>query len=202
MKRLALALAFCTVLATPALAGPPWITIEIKPFGGMFLIARTFHHGTPQGMALIGTAEGLVGGQRRSVPLRFDRTDVANAFAVPASWGTEGVWVLNIVTREEHGGAGAVVGVDRAGTAAFVRFPRDVTGISRGATRGEIDAMLRALEAGQQPAALGSTGWFFVAVRVVLPLLVLTILVLGAFKGLRYAVRRVRTSRIQGTVIA
>ena len=79
MQRLALALVISLAAATPAVAGPPWLTLEFRPnnFAG-FVMIRTFHHGTPQAMPLTGTAEGLVNGQRRSMRLRFDRADEPN----------------------------------------------------------------------------------------------------------------------------
>jgi hypothetical protein len=153
MKRSILAIALSLAVATPAIAGPPWISIETRPFGGAFLLARTFHHGTPMALPLNGTAEGLVNGRRISVRLRFEQEGDANSFAVPKTWGAEGVWVLNIgVDSSDHGTAGAVVGIDRRGQSAFVRFPRSATGFSRKATGGEVDAMLRELEAGSRSA--------------------------------------------------
>ncbi|HEY2805139.1 MAG TPA: hypothetical protein VGI92_04695 [Gemmatimonadales bacterium] len=157
MKRIALALVIATLTAGTAIAGPPWITIEVRPMGGSFVVAHTYHHGTPMALPLTGTAEGLVDGQRRSVALRFDTTSESNAFAVARSWGESGVWVLNIGTDAgDHGTAGVVVGVDRTGQPAFVRFPRSHNGFSRMATAGEINSMLRTLDAGQQVLTLGA----------------------------------------------
>ena len=177
MQRLALALAISLAAATPAVAGPPWLTVEFRPstFAG-FLMIRTFHHGTPEPMPLTGTAEGLVNGQRRSVPLSFTLAEEPNVYAVAMTWGREGVWVLNVAAAAAHIGAGAVVGVDRNGEPAFVRFPRTAIGASRTATAREVDAMLRALDANAPPAALGRTGWSAVAFRMALPLLLLVLL--------------------------
>jgi hypothetical protein len=196
----ALALAFSIAAVTPALAGPPWITVEVRPNGPGFVLFHTFHHGTPAAMALQGTAEGLVDGRRLSVPLRFERADADNAFAVPKNWPEGGVWVLNVASNGEHGGAGAVVGVDRTGAAAFVRFPRTVTGTSRAATHGEIEAMLRALDAGQQPPALGSTGWFAVLSRLGATLLVLGLGTAALLKGVTMVVGRLRAPRARAVL--
>ena len=169
--RLALAALFSVALASPAVAkGPPWISIEMRPYGAGFLTVRTWHHGTPMALPLTGTAEGLVDGRRTSVPLRFEHTDRddANAFTLSNTWGAAGVWVLNIGTDQgDHGSAGVVVGIDRSGASAFVRFPRGAYNNSRKATSGEIDAMLRALDAGQPPPALtrARTAWLLLAVR-------------------------------------
>ena len=145
MKSIALALALSATLASTTWPGPPWISVETRPFGAAFLLARTWRRDTPMSLPLTGTAYGLVNGRRVSVPLRFEQEGDANTFAVPKTWGDGGVWVLNIgLDAGEHGSAGAVVGIDRSGAAAFIRFPR-ASGGSRVATSGEIDAMLRAL---------------------------------------------------------
>lgn len=193
MKRLAFLLALAASVATPALAkGPPWLTIELRPMGGSFLLVRTFHHGTPMALPLSGTAEGLVNGRRTSLALRFDTTAEANAFGLVKTWGEEGVWVLNLAIAEsEHGGAGGVVGIDRGG-ATFVRFPRSVTGVSRPATRGEVEAMLRALDAGQTLPVLGRGGWGPVVLRASLPLALMALLALYTVKLATAAVRRMR----------
>jgi hypothetical protein len=150
MKALALALLLAST-ATSAAKGPPWISIETKPNGGTTaIVARTWHHGTAMGLPLTGTAEGIVNGRWVTVPLRFELLDSTsmNVFAVPNTWGSAGVWVLSIsLNGEEHGSAGVVVGIDRQGQVAFVRFPRGRFG-SRAATTGEVTALLRALDAG------------------------------------------------------
>ena len=65
------------VAATPATtmhrSGPPWISIEYpaNPLDAStraaFLLVHTFHHQTPTASTLSGTAEGLVGGERKSM---------------------------------------------------------------------------------------------------------------------------------------
>ena len=191
MKRTALALILGAALSSPAFAkGPPWISIESRPYGDYFLVARTWHHGTPMALPLIGTAEGLVGGRRTSVTLRFEQQGETNEFAVPNTWGTSGVWVLNIGSSAEHGSAGVVVGVDRSGGQAFVRFPRAAYSSSRMATRTEIDALLRALEAGQPPPALTTAGLVLLVVRGILPPLALTALIAGLMWTLATVIRR------------
>ena len=193
MQRLALALCLSLAVATPAQAGPPWITVEFRPgnFPGVVLV-RTFHHGVAQPMPLAGTAEGLVKGQRRSVALTFDLSDAPNVYRVANTWGTEGVWVLNISATGDHLGAGVVVGFDRNGEPAFTRFPRTAVGASRAATAREANAMLRALDANAPPAALAPTGWSAVIVRIVLPVLVLLVLVLGTARVAAVVIARVR----------
>ena len=201
MQRLALAFCISLAAASPALAGPPWLTLEFRPnFPGVVLV-RTFHHGTPQAMPLTGTAEGLVNGQRRSVPLTFVLADAPNVYSVSNTWGAEGVWVLNISATGDHLGAGAVVGLDRNGETAFARFPRTTVGASRPATAREAEAMLRALDAGAQPAALGRTGWGAMVLRLALPLLLLVAVVVGIAKIGAAVIARVRRRNAPGVAV-
>lgn len=198
MKGTILALALCAAVATPAFAkGPPWVSIETRPYGTAFLLARTFHHGTPMPLPLSGTAEGLVNGHRTSVRLQFEREGDANSFAVPKVWGAEGVWVLNIgIDSSDHGTAGAVVGVDRRGQSAFVRFPRTPTGFSRKATSGEVDAMLRALDEGRQPPALSSFGFNPFLLRAGATIAAMLLLAVGTIRLLWIGVRRLRAPEL------
>ena len=184
MKRLVLALGISLGTASTALAGPPWLTVEFGPgnFTGVLLV-RSYHHGTPLAMPLTGTAEGLVNGQRRSVPLSFALSASPNVYSVSNTWGAEGVWVLNISAKGDELGAGVVVGLDRNGDPAFTRFPRTAVGASRPATSRETDAMLKALDAGAAPPALRQTGWSAIAFRTVLPILVLIAVMLGVARA-------------------
>jgi len=150
MKSFALALA---ITAVAAAFGPPRIAIELRSVNGSFAVARTFHHGDAMGLPLSGTAEGLANGQRRSVALRFIDTDTSNVFGIQKTWDNTGVWVLNMkIANDMHGGAGAMVGIDRTGKVVVVRYPRDWRTWPRAATPGEVTAMLRDLDAGHVPA--------------------------------------------------
>ena len=62
-----------------------------------------------------GSAEGLVKGERRSIPLRFSRTSRQGVFAVSRQWPNEGVWTLVVsVTQGPDDKVSAVeVGVAR-----------------------------------------------------------------------------------------
>jgi len=163
MNRHGIILALTLLAATPAVAGLPWISIELpaNPFSdsrGAFLVVRTYHHGTPVQLVMRGTAEGLVDGARRSVPLGFTAMSQTGAFAVSRSWPSEGVWVLDIQSFDGRFAISAVVGIGASGEVSLVRVPLARTGSPRTVSRGEIDAMLRALAAGQQPPALQNAG--------------------------------------------
>jgi len=142
MKRHGIILALTLLAATPAVAGPPWISIELpaSPFSearGAFLLVRTYHHGTPVQLVMQGTAEGLVNGARRSVPLEFTAMSQFGAFAVSRSWPSEGVWVLDIQSFDGHFAISAVVGVGASGEVSLVRVPLARSGAPRTVSRGE-----------------------------------------------------------------
>jgi len=152
-RRLALALlASLSLPATLVAKGPPWISIELpaNPWDpetrNAFLVVHAFHHGTPLPLPLTGTAEGMVDGKRRSVPLSFEKTSRQGAFAVRNTWGNTGRWVLVItVTQGDRDDiAQAVVRIDN-GQVLGVQVPtsREHEGrFPRRVTKQEIEAAL------------------------------------------------------------
>lgn len=86
--------------------GPPWIAIEFpaNPYDsgsrGAFLLVHAFHHGTPVGFPVSGTAEGLVNGARRTVSLEFRNTSRPGVYALHKQWPSEGVWTLVLGVRQ------------------------------------------------------------------------------------------------------
>ena len=135
-----------------AVFGPPWISIELpgNPWGrnaDAYLLVHAFHHGTPVGFPVTGTAEGIVGGERKSIPLTFQRTEQDGVYALKNQWGNAGEWTLVITVSQAPGDvAQAIVQVNAAGKVFSVdvptresqgrRFPRQITAQ-------EIDATLR-----------------------------------------------------------
>jgi hypothetical protein len=97
------------VIATPAMAGPPWITIEYpgNPFDpkarDAFLVVHAFHHNTPVGLPVSGTAEGIVNGQRRTIALAFVPLSREGAFALRKQWPDEGRWLLALHVTQGAG---------------------------------------------------------------------------------------------------
>lgn len=159
MKRIGLAFAGLAI-ATAAIAGPPWISIEApaNPFDpgsrGAFLVVHTYHHEVSTPYVISGTAEGIVNGQRRSVRLDARPTGRAGSSAIHKNWGDEGVWVLKIGVEDVE--VGAAVGIGADGELSFVRVPRGRNGAPRQVARGEVETMLTALAAGRPVPALAS----------------------------------------------
>jgi hypothetical protein len=76
-------------------AGGQQIAAEISPDGKSVLV-RTYRCGTPASVAVTGSAEGLVNGQRRRLPLTITRTDDPAVFSIARQWPDDGVWVLTL----------------------------------------------------------------------------------------------------------
>jgi hypothetical protein len=141
MMRKPLGLAALAVLtltiaaAAPAPLGPPWISIEYPPSPydastrDAFLLVHTFHHGTPIVAPVTGKAEGIVGGERRSVALKFGGTSRTGVFALDKQWPSEGTWVLFITANQgPDDDVTAVVELAANGQVAAVRVPTERRG--------------------------------------------------------------------------
>lgn len=154
MSRLSIALSLTALAALPsvAFAGPPWISIELpaNPYDratkGAFLVVHAFHHGTPVGFPVSGKAEGIVNGQRKSVDLKFERTNRDGTYVLKNQWGNEGEWTLVIsVVQGENDKVTALVQV--SGAAVFsVKVPTERRGewdIPKAVTMADVEATLR-----------------------------------------------------------
>jgi hypothetical protein len=155
MRRLivpVLALACATVaFARPAtVRWPPWLSIEspVNPFdrdnGGALLLVHALTREGPSKLAdLTATAQGLVNGVRRSMPVRMDTTSRPGIFAVRKQWPSDGTWLLQITLYNTT----ALVVLDRNGNVASVRVPTEVQNgsqIPRAVAAREVDSTLAA----------------------------------------------------------
>ena len=96
-------------------------------------------------LTVTGTAEGLVNGQRRCVPLEIAATQSAGVYRVRRQWPSEGVWVLRLVVHVGTGSATALVGVNASGEIAQVRQQDPARRIYPYLTDADVQAMLHAL---------------------------------------------------------
>jgi hypothetical protein len=153
-RALALTAIAAAGFAAPALAGPPWISIELpaNPYDaasrGAYLLVHAFHHGTPMAFPVAGSAEGIVNGERRSMKLEFTRTSRDGVFALRRMWPAEGTWTLVItVTQGAGDGATAVVELGADGDVARIKVPTTRRGdrtVPARVAMADIDAGLRA----------------------------------------------------------
>jgi hypothetical protein len=152
-RAIVLAASSIVLIAASPSFGPPCISIETPPnpfdatSRGAFLIVHTFHHGNVVASGVTGTAEGIVGGSRRSVALAFDTTSHRGSYALRKQWPDEGTWMLVINTGGHAQGVTALVDIGPEGTASNVRVPTKRNGdwdLPQQVTRRDIDAALEA----------------------------------------------------------
>ena len=121
------ALLATTAASPPARAKwPPWLSIEtpVNPYdgstsGAVLLVHAATRGGTPALSDISGSAEGIVGGLRRSIVLNLEATSRAGVFAVRKQWPTEGTWLLRISLASTT----AIVSLDATGNVTGVRIP-------------------------------------------------------------------------------
>jgi len=148
----ALAASSFALAAASPIFGPPWISIETPPnpfdatSRGAFLVVHTYHHGDIVGSGVTGSAEGVVSGARRTIPLVFDTTTRRGAYALRKQWPKEGTWMLVINTGGRAQGVTALVDISSEGEVAAVRVPtrRSADGwdLPQQVTAGDIDEAL------------------------------------------------------------
>ena len=100
-KTLVAAVAFLA-LASVAQGGGQQVVAQVSP-DGQSVVVRTYRCGTPSSLALRGTAEGLVSGERRSVELEITAASEPGVFRVARQWPAEGRWVLVLNVTGERG---------------------------------------------------------------------------------------------------
>ena len=131
--------------------GGPWISIEApaNPYDqatrGSLMLVHTFHHGTKVDMPLVGKAEGLVDGQRRSVALTLAKGSQPGTHGVRNQWGEKGTWsvLLTATQHEPQASIQAVVDINADGSVGSVRVPMS-GGRYQLLSAAEIDRGLRA----------------------------------------------------------
>lgn len=80
-------------LAPSAWAGGQQVTAQAAA-DGKSVVVRTYRCGTPSSFTVLGTAEGVVDGQRKTIPLTIARASEEGVFTVARQWPAEGKWAL------------------------------------------------------------------------------------------------------------
>jgi hypothetical protein len=118
-----------------------------QPAKDSLLVVRPGGCPNPGSAQITATAEGIVNGTRRSIPLTLTPLSTPGVHALPKKWTeTSGFWVVNLVGTCAGRTAGALVPIDKRAT-----FRREtITQLPHAATREEIDASLKTLTTGGQ----------------------------------------------------
>lgn len=147
------AAAMVLVAWTSASSGPPWISIEHPPSPydrttrEAFLLVHAFHHGTPANFPVLGTAEGVVRGERVTRRLEFGSTSRTGVYALRKQWADDGLWTLVISVKQgPQDSVTALIELAPAGHVAAVQVPterRDGWDVPKAVSMRDVDAALR-----------------------------------------------------------
>jgi hypothetical protein len=88
-------------LTSSAWAGGQQVRAEAAT-DGRSVVVRTYRCGTPSSFKVVGTAEGVVGGERRTIPLAIGRGGEEGVFTVARQWPAEGKWALVFSVEGSH----------------------------------------------------------------------------------------------------
>ena len=154
-RPLALAGLLLLTLSTVTLAGPPWLSLELpaNPYDrqtrGALALVRTYHHGVAIQLQVRATAEGLVDGERVSLPLELVATETTGLYALRGQLPSRGTWILVVRGGAEDDYVTALVDVGPDGTLRTVEVPTrgENPPVPRAIGAPEIDSRLRALAA-------------------------------------------------------
>lgn len=102
MRKTLAAVVAVLALAPFASAGGQSVVAQASA-DGQSLVVRTFRCGTPSSLALRGTAEGRVAGERRSLELAIAAGAEPGVFRIARQWPAEGRWVLVLTVTGERG---------------------------------------------------------------------------------------------------
>lgn len=157
LRRALVPLLVTTVLCVGAAAPnsivkwPPWLSIEspVNPWdaashGVAFYVHTALREGVPSLSDMSGTADGVVNGERRTIPLQLASTSRPGVFSVRRTWPADGAWVLRISLHSTT----AIVSIDRNGNVGAARIPTEATPggvVPRAVSQREVDSTLAEL---------------------------------------------------------
>jgi len=92
IRALALGIALATALASLAHAGGAGVSVELAKDGKYFV--HSYACTGPSSVSLTATAEGMVRGERKSIPLKLERTKEPGVYRIAGTWPSEGTWLV------------------------------------------------------------------------------------------------------------
>ena len=139
------------VVAAPAYAegftftiGNPVASQDFRAKAAAFVF-RTEGCADPAKSQISATAEGILKGERRSMPLQVVAMPKPGVYAVYQGWPAEGEWIVNLKGACAAATAGALVPI---GPKGFIR--ESAKFFQRPATDAEIEKSLKALKKGEK----------------------------------------------------
>ena len=141
-----------------SLFGGPWISIEApaNPYDetarGALMLVHTFHHGTKVNLPVVGKAEGLVAGERKTVNLTLTKSSEIGTHSVRNEWGSKGTWTVLVTASQGDASIQAVADINADGSVGKISVPSK-NGRPHLLSVAEIDRRLR--ERAGAPMAVG-----------------------------------------------
>jgi hypothetical protein len=123
-------------VGSPIAAG---ISSKVKDYKKTVLVVRPLVCDDASSVRITGTAEGIVNGQRQSLPLRLIALPTPGVHAVQREWPDGGQWVVHLTGTCPSPKATASTLVPVAGS-AFIREKTQV--LREPATRAQLEAVL------------------------------------------------------------
>jgi hypothetical protein len=129
------------------------------------MLVHAYSCGGPTPTAVTAMAEGIVKGERRSIPLTLEATGATGVYAVKKQWPSEGAWVLTF-TMSVGGQVSTLVTLGPDGGVEPAEYHKQPSSIVRAAsiqvvprktTAGDVDALLRAAAAGEHQTLVDAT---------------------------------------------
>jgi len=124
---------FVLTIGNPVAANVPQVKSAV-------LVVRPDGCGEPAKSQITGTAEGIVNGARRSVPLKLTPLPTPGVYAIFREWPAEGVWVVSLTGKYIGATSSAIVPI---GPKGFMRESSKF--LPRSASEDEIQTSLKAL---------------------------------------------------------
>ena len=127
MTFIAIAASAIALAAVPF--GGPWISVETpaNPFDNStrnaIMLVHTFHHGTKVNLPVVGRAEGLVDGERKTVDLRLTKSAEIGTHSVRNEWGSKGIWTVLLTASEAQNSIQAVAEINADGSVGKISVP-------------------------------------------------------------------------------
>ena len=124
---------FLAVAAVTSLAlagGPPSFSFEApgSPSSSVLLVHAYSCH-APTDATVRASAEGMVNGKRKTIPLEMKPTGATGVYSVARQWPAEGSWVL-VFSIDRGGQTTALVKLDGKGMPSFTSSGRELTASS------------------------------------------------------------------------
>ena len=99
-RSLSLAVALATGLATFAHAGGAGVSLERAKDGKYFV--HSFACSGPSSVSITATAEGVVSGERKTIPLQLTPTKQSGVYRFERTWPAQGTWLVRTEMSGSH----------------------------------------------------------------------------------------------------